>query len=343
MFGRSIYLSNYDSNFKVDEYADIYFTSFHIEEEFNDTFEKRAKALLKTLKDAGKKVIVDISPKGVKQLGYKNLCEFVQNEHIDVIRLDYGFQVDEMLEVGKYATVALNASTIDEETIDTLSKNHVQIMAIHNFYPRKDTGLDSEYLLEKNKVLKEKNVLVGCFIAGDENYRGPLYEGLPTLEEHRFLKPYVQYLELSILYGVDMIMVGDYGISEAQEELIKDYIETKEIKIPVKLDDDYHYLFNTTYTNRIDSPKGLIRIQESREYATKGTIIEPSNMINRTRGSITIDNKDYLRYSGEVQIMKDDYPMCERVNVIGKVDDDYLKLIDLVKRNGKLKLIEHIG
>ena len=134
-------------------------------------------------------------------------------------------------------------------------------------------------------------------------------------------------------------MVGDYGISEAQEELIKDYIETKEIKIPVELDENYHYLFNTTYTNRIDSPKGLIRIQESREYATKGTIIEPSNMISRTRGSITIDNKDYLRYSGEVQIMKDDYPMCERVNVIGKVDDNYMKLIDLVKRNGKLKLI----
>ena len=66
-------------------------------------------------------------------------------------------------------------------------------------------------------------------------------------------------------------------------------------------------------------------------------------MISRARGSITIDNKDYLRYSGEVQIMKDDHPMCERVNVIGKVDGDYIKLIDLVKRNGKLKLIEHIG
>ncbi len=340
MFGRSIYLSKYDSNFKVDEYADVYFTSFHIEEEFNDEFASKAMSLLKTLKEANKKVIVDISPKGVKQLGYHSVSEFIDDAHIDVIRLDYGFTLDEMIEIGKHATIALNASTIEEETIDELTKHNVKLMAIHNFYPRKDTGLDSEYLLEKNKALKEKNVLVGAFIAGDEDLRGPLFEGLPTLEEHRFLKPYVEYLELAIRYGVDMIMVGDYGISETQESLIKEYIDDQVIQIPVELDDLYAYLLNTTYTNRIDSPKGLIRIQESREYATHGKIIEPSNMLERKRGSITIDNKEYLRYSGEVQIMKDDYPMCDRVNVIGKVDVNYIKLIDLVKRNGKLKLIK---
>lgn len=340
MFGRSIYLSKYDSNFKVDEYADVYFTSFHIEEEFNDEFASKAKSLLKTLKDANKKVIVDISPKGVKQLGYHHVSDFIEDVRIDVIRLDYGFTLDEMIEIGKHATIALNASTIEEETIDELTKHHVKLMAIHNFYPRKDTGLDAEYLLEKNKALKEKNVLVGAFIAGDEDLRGPLFEGLPTLEEHRFLKPYVEYLDLSIRYGVDMIMVGDYGISETQESLIKEYIDNQVIQIPVELDDEYAYLLNTTYTNRVDSPKGLIRIQESREYATQGKVIEPRNMLERKRGSITIDNKEYLRYSGEVQIMKDDYPMCDRVNVIGKVDSNYLRLIDLVKRNGKLKLIK---
>lgn len=340
MFGRSVYLSNFNDNFKVDERVDIYFTSFHIEEEFNDTFTVRAKSLLKTLKDSNKRVIVDISPKGLKQLGYVSLVDFIKDQSVDVIRLDYGYSIDEMLEVGKCATVCLNASTINEDIVDTLLSNNVRVMAIHNFYPRLETGLNSDYLYEKNKRLREKGVLIGCFIAGDEDYRGPLFEGLPTLEEHRYLKPYVQYLDLDIRFNSDIILVGDYGISVRQEELINDYINSKVIKIPVRLDKEYSYLLNRVFTNRIDSPNGLIRIEESRTYASKGEVIEPNNMIERNRGSITIDNKNYLRYSGEVQILKSSYPKNDRVNVIGNVDDDYLGLIDLLKRNGKLMLIE---
>ena len=339
MFGRSIYLSNFNEDFKIDEKADVYFTSFHIAEEFNDEFEIKAKKLLNTLKDNNKKIIADISPRGIAKLGYKSLSEFVIDQHIDIIRLDYGFEINEMLEVGKHAIVALNASTIDDETIDVLNKNNIKIMAIHNFYPRMDTGLDKEYFAERNKSLKEKGVLIGAFITGDENLRGPLFEGLPTLEEHRFTKPYVQYVDLSVRYDVDIILVGDYGISEKQENLIYDYINTNIISIPVNLN-CYNQLLNNVYTNRIDSPKGLIRIEESRAYATQGEIIEPNNTIERKRGSITIDNKNYLRYSGEVQITREDYKACDRVNVIGKVDDDYINLIDLIKRHGKLKLIQ---
>ncbi len=340
MFGRSMYLSNYNNDFVVDENADIYFTSFHIAEEFNDEYSKCAKKLLKQLKDAHKKVIVDISPRGVEQLGYSSLSSFVQDQNIDIIRLDYGFSIDEMIEVGKYATVALNASTIDDDTIDSLSNHNISLMAIHNFYPRKETGLDREYFEKCNERLRRKGVLIGAFISGDENLRGPMYEGLPTLEDHRFAKPYIQYMEMANLYGVDIIMVGDYGISKEQEHLIRKSIDEHVITLPVCLDKEYAYLYNTPYTNRVDSPKGLVRIQESREYATKGKVITPKNTMERIKGSITIDNEKYLRYSGEIQIMKDDYPMDEKVNVIGHVDWDYLDLVDLIDRNSKILFVE---
>ena len=57
-------------------------------------------------------------------------------------------------------------------------------------------------------------------------------------------------------------------------------------------------------------------------------MIAPANQMDRTRGSVTIDNKAYKRYSGEVQITKKDYPKDERVNVIGTIDKKYHLLLD---------------
>lgn len=85
---------------------------------------------------------------------------------------------------------------------------------------------------------------------------------------------------------------------------------------------------------RVDSPNGLIRVQESREFAQSGKPITPNKTMKRTRGSITMDNERYKRYSGEVQIMRKDYPADERVNVIGKIADEYLLLLNNLK-NGQ--------
>ena len=43
MFARSIYISQFGDNFKVDENCSTYFTSFHIAEEFNDEFKTKAE------------------------------------------------------------------------------------------------------------------------------------------------------------------------------------------------------------------------------------------------------------------------------------------------------------
>ena len=81
------------------------------------------------------------------------------------------------------------------------------VLAIHNFYPRKDTGLDREFFNERNKILKENNIKIAAFITGDELLRGPVYEGLPTLEDCRNKLPYIQYL--SIRKEVDLVVVGE--------------------------------------------------------------------------------------------------------------------------------------
>jgi hypothetical protein len=57
-------------------------------------------------------------------------------------------------------------------------------------------------------------------------------------------------------------------------------------------------------------------------------------------GYITIDNKDYLRYCGELQICKKDLPADKRVNVVGKIVEDELFLIPYIQDATKFMLKE---
>ena len=177
-----------------------------------------------------------------------------------------------------------------------------------------------------------------AFIQG-EDLRGPLFEGLPTLESQRNMKPYVAYMEMKYLYNLDNILVGDLGISSKQIELISAAEKDNIILLPCTINEKYHEYLNRDLTVRDDSPDNLLRIKESRMYASFNREIEPENTVERTRGSITVDNIKYLRYSGELQICKKDYPICEKVNVIGHIDDEYLSLLNIVNRGSRIRLI----
>ncbi len=49
-----------------------------------------------------------------------------------------------------------------------------------------------------------------AFIPGDGEKRGPLCEGLPTLEKHRNMRPLEAYLELVQDCDVDKVLIGGY-------------------------------------------------------------------------------------------------------------------------------------
>ena len=122
MLGRSVYISSFDDSFKIDDNYDFYFTSFHIEEEFNDEYKDKAIKLIDLLKKYNKKIIVDISMKGLSNLGLKDIKEFVDDFDIDYIRLDYGFDNEEIIEISRYCNIAINASTFDLSLLHKLGK-----------------------------------------------------------------------------------------------------------------------------------------------------------------------------------------------------------------------------
>ena len=74
-------------------------------------------------------------------------------------------------------------------------------------------------------------------------------------------------------------------------------------------------------------------------YSCAGNTVEPGNCAPRNRGCITIDNANYGRYSGEIQLIRTPMNADSRVNVIGQVPENALLLLDNIQRGRKFTLV----
>lgn len=320
------------------------FLSLHIREEYSDTYEQEMVELCRRLNDAGMKIVADIEKETMTRFHVSSLVQLKEKLHLYGVRIDCGFSVEEIAEAAQQMPVIVNASTVgaDEASL-ILAHASYPVMAMYNFYPRPETGLDDEYLKESTVHLKALGLQTAAFVPGDLIRRGPLYEGLPTLEAHRNLPPSVGYIDLLDRFGIDTVFVGDPGVSEAEVERMRTFAMEDIIEVPCQLNSGYEDYYDRVFTCRIDSPSWLVRAEESRTYAgVSGRKEAPDpDVRKRVRGSITMDNEKYLRYCGEVQLMRKDLPADPRVNVIGHVQQDYIVQLDRIGR-GKKFVLKHV-
>lgn len=351
--GISIYLGmdntleenlEYISKAKKYGFTDI-FTSFHIPEANYEKVISEFKEITKLANRLGMKIVADISPRAFNYLGASmDDLKAIANLGVYGIRIDFGYSPKQIANFTRNSydlKVEINASTVTKKFLDEFEKfnpDFTNFMACHNYYPRMNTGISEKKLVEKNNMLKKYNIPISAFIPSLVNKRGPIFEGLPTLEMHRFLDPRIAAKHLLVL-GVDNILFGDSIPSDEEIEKVglinEDYIEF-DIELYECSDIEKKIVFNA-HKNRPDSAEDVIRSTESRNYLKEDDIIEQFNNIERRRGDITIDNSKYLRYKGELQICKKDLPKDERVNVVGKVVDDELFLLEYVNDETKFK------
>lgn len=332
-FGMSAYVSAFDQQrpffekLKGQQFS--IFTSLHIGEEVSETYVEEVERMCQWLHENNFYIMADVSPLTLERFEEDSLFSLVKRLHINNIRLDFGFDNQSLGDELKDIDMTYNASTL-------LGGNtrHTGAYYMHNFYPRPETGLDTALFDELNERIRTHAGKVLAFITGDEVKRGPIFDGLPTLEAHRYAAPYAQYVDLSKRYDVDAVYVGDVLLSAFQLDLIILYMEDGVVRFPVLLSEEHAALYEKKLTVRVDSPKGLIRVQESRQYAQEGKEVSPADTVLRRKGTITMDNSLYKRYSGEIQIMREDHPDDERVNVIGYIPEEYLLLVDNLK-NGE--------
>ena len=341
--GYSLYLSTYAAQCsalrgQTGSGAPV-FLSLHISEEFDDSFCRRAEEICHALADMGYRIIADVSTKTVAQFGCQDLTDLAKKLQLWALRIDYGFSRQEIEAMAEKMPIVLNASTTSVEDARAIAAKGGCVMAMHNFYPRPETGLDEDYLLETTRALQEAGLKVLAFIPGDIRKRGPVFEGLPTLEAHRNILPSAGFVDLARNYGIEEIFVGDPGLSDTELERILRFCREEILSIPCEIAENWQHLYDQVFTCRMDSPKRLVRFQESRIYSCQGATTEAYHCVQRTVGSLTIDNIRYGRYSGEIMLVRSDLPADHRVNVIGHVPENAFVLLNHIQRGGKFTLV----
>ncbi len=290
------------------------FLSLHIPE-VNKNFLEEAEELISAINDLNFNLTADISKKYYEKLDLNKLS---QNK-------DYRLN--------------LNASTLTESDIKDIvfhGGSLENLEASHNFYPRKETGLAQELLLKKNRILKKYGIEIGAFVASNFKKRPPIKAGLPTLEKHRTLEPYIAAQHLYKL-GIDKVYIGD---SRASREELKDFslIDREVALIPIELRGDLNQeekrLLNLEHKNRHDPGEYMIRSETARK--NKQSKIDAHNNSKRFKYSVTIDNHLYQRYEGDLQILKKDYPADPKINVVADAGKAAL-IIEQIKEGDKFK------
>ena len=277
-------------------------------------------------------IILDVNPNNIEEFNVSGLT----------LRLDDGFTVEQIVELSKTSKIQLNASTVTNEFLTVLlnlNANFQNISALHNYYPHVLTGLDTYFFINQNKMLHDFGINVGAFVSSFEGKRrAPLFDGLPTLEDCRNFSVDLSARYLTAL-GTDFIIIGD-GLPTEEEIVAVASVRENEVIIQAKLlTDDLNSieLLNNTFTRRPDISKSVIRAVEGRKFLKQiGGTIEPNDSpAERNFGDITIDNRNFGRYAGEIQIVEDILPADERVNTVARIIDEEIFLADYIKPNQK--------
>lgn len=336
MFGISVYFQDLDLDYiryANSLGANMVFTSLHIPEEDLSNVEEKIVKVLELCKELEMELIPDISPLTFSKL---NLAE---NDFMGLwdlgfktVRLDFGFDdLETVKNISEIFKIMINASTISPEYLDKAKEYGISIdnfILSHNFYPKAGTGLRVEDFIKLNKDYERFNLMIQAFVPGDKLRRFPIYEGLPTLEKHRNYNPFVAAVEMIKKYHAPYVIIGDSLASKESLNFIKEFIKDGHISVKAHLNSEYKYLYNKKIKIRNDVGENALRLKIDRKPG-----IKPKNNYGIKIGNIGIDNELYGRYCGEFQIFTKNLESDSRINIIGFVDPEFIKLLDVIDGN----------
>ncbi|WP_323703902.1 MupG family TIM beta-alpha barrel fold protein [Mammaliicoccus sp. Dog046] len=337
MLGFSVYLGEpFDEDYiemMLQEGSKYIFTSLQIPEDDSAQYIDKLQDLRHFVGDRAE-IIADASPHAFQNLGLSYDEPTVLKEMgIDWIRLDISMDVPSIVSLLDEVKIVCNASTDAIDLLHKLSQENIdmsRIMVAHNYYPRPETGLDREYFKAQNQEIKVHfpDVSIMAFVPGT-TYRGPVFKGLPTLEDHRHTHPLVAAYELLKL-GVDDICIGDSYMQSTSLFQLSNYIHNGIVSLYVTSESSYlDSVIGKVFHNRKDKARDVIRAEEARAQHNQRDI-HPERTVTRSKGAITLDNIIYGRYMHELQIAKVNLERHEGVNVIGYVCKQDIECIDII-------------
>ena len=324
-------------------------------------------------RDKGFEVIVDVNPNFYHAFKLKNTeLKFFKELGATGIRLDEDFKgvVESVLSNNKIGMkIELNASGGSETITATLEKggNPENLIACHNFYPMRYTGLKYERFIELSSFFKAKGIRVAAFVTLPEARKGigpwDVNEGMPTIEEHRDLSVADQVASLLTLNVIDDIIISQQGAIKEDFDAIKMVLNEYNkimsggvVEINVKIEStvtdieksiinferelDFEGSIVKTHSNRPDLNGFFVRSTIPR-ITYKDEDIKPNNSSKKLQlGDVIVLNENLGRYKGELHVMLqevDDSKQNAR-NLVGKVIKEDIFKLGFIAGGSKFKI-----
>ncbi|MFD1464492.1 DUF871 domain-containing protein [Lapidilactobacillus mulanensis] len=307
---------------------------------------KRYKKIIRIANDKNYQVTVDFVPQLFEVFGasYHNLKP-IADFGIQCMRFDSGMagkEESEMTHNSYGITIELNMSNYNHylEQILDFGPNLKQLRGCHNFFPQKYTGLSRNQFEIYTKKYRQHFLKTAAFITSHTGQYGPwqLQEGLVTLEDHRSLPIDIQARDLAQSGLIDDVIIGTMFASKAELKSVSEAVKESQKSIDVEFessvtDFEKEILFDHIHNYRGDSSEYMIRSTRIRAKITNQSLPSSNERPNEIkRGDILILNDKYGQYKGEVQIALKSRPCDDRINVVGKITENSMILLDNLKR-----------
>lgn len=314
---------------------------------------KEFKQIIAHANKYGMEVIADINPDVFKALDidYGNL-RFFKEMGLYGIRLDMGFNGNKesimtFNDLGLKIELNMSGGTKYLDNIMCYKPNTDNLLGCHNFYPHRYSGLSYKHFIECSKQFKRYNLRTAAFVSSKHATLGPwpVSEGLCTLEEHREMPIVTQAKHLFSTDLIDDVIIANAFASEDELKLLSK-INPYKLTLKVNLENDLSemerkLILEESHFNRGDISDYMIRSSIGRIKYTDHKF-EPFNTRDIKRGDILIDNYLYTSYAGELQIALKDMKNYGKTNVVGRIADEELFLLDYINPWQKFAFSETI-
>ena len=305
--------------------------------------------ILQNARQHNMEVTANVTPYAMERLELRELSpSILRMWGIKKLRLAEGFSPEEIASLSQNRQgirIVLNASTITHKQLAALIEdkaNFQQIEALHNFYPRRGTGLSEDFLLQKTLLLHKAGIRVGAFVPGKNRKHSLRASGYTTLENHRDEDTSLAARHLVAL-GIDMVFMGNLPDKEELSALAGLSDQAVTIRAQWQTDNPVErgHLAHV-FTARQDVAQNAVRAVEGKSLLQKsGLHIMPQKPRQRPLGAITIDNDNNLPYTGEVEICRIAQAADDGVNVVAQIDDKECNLIEYISPGRKFSFIFH--
>jgi hypothetical protein len=240
--------------------------------------------------------------------------------------------------------LALNATDTPDALLADLAARGCPLAgtwAIHNYYPRPETGISVSRVQAAGAGLRRHAIRVAAFAASAHRRRGPVFAGLPTIEDLRDA-PCAHAAEvLFAAHAVDAVVLGDPSLDDGELAALRHVVLRDWVEIGAEVAgapaapergimENVHTCWGISdYVVRTGNPA----------VASAHPAITPRGTESRPAYTVTIDNERYARFAGTLHIVRRDLGPDERVNVVGRVPVPDRVLVDLLEAGDRFRLV----